>query len=557
MKGDSMRAAFLAVVFFSIHGFAAFDLTWGIPAISLDSNPPVGDTDLSPTIAIDAMGNAVATWSRTTGTGAAEDIWADSYHHASRSWTGAVKISGGGSASRSVVGLDGEGNAWIVWEEGFPTQIFSRTLSAAGEWSPPLSQAPAPVCKSLNAQEFPQLVVDQAGNALAIWMEVSGSKTSIRSARRPFGSGWESLGLLSSGTNQALLSPPVPIAINASGDAAAVWQESGTIYGAQYIRGAWTSPMAIASGTQPAVGIGGMGEVVFVWNQGGVIQSKILSGSHLSEPMTISNALFAAERPCVALDDAGNAVAVFERLDAAGIHKFIAAATLLAKGASWSTPIDLSVPSSVEAPAAGYPKLCLNGIGDGVAIWKEFDGSHMTIQGAGYSLGTWSFIRTLSSKRDNSGSPFPSYDMAVSLNAAGNIMAVWPEDPSGRNTQHIKAASGAPIKAMPGVGIAVEGPLPPVNTPENALIGIGKGLQVRHRFPAHSDLINIIDWISPGGVAGYNVYRGNLSSLIATTQQPHYEDHCRVPGEKTTYLITSVDSNGHESGPMAIIVSPL
>lgn len=558
-----MRAIFLAIFFWAIGGFAAFNLTWGIPAVSLDSNPPVGDSDSNPTIAIDLVGNAVATWGRTNGNKASEDIWAASYNHASRVWTGAVKVSGGGSATNASVKMDASGYAVIVWEEGFPTQIMSRTFSSAGVWTPALSAAPSFVCLSRGVQECPQLVVNAKGHALVVWMESLGGVTRICSAHKPIESAWVNLGAISSKDNNAEIHLPSPIALNAFGDGVAVWQEinkgSVAIYGARYVGNVWLDPILISSGAQATVGIDAGGRAVFVWNQEKVIQSKTLVRGILSEPLAVSNPLFAARHPCVAVDDTGNAVVVFERYDRAVMHKFVTGAILPVNSAAWTAPVDISVPSSAEDDKAGYPRLCLNAIGDGVVVWKEFDGTHMLIQGAGYSLGTWSFIRTLSSTSGNAGALDATYGLGVALNLAGNIFAIWPEDPSGSDTQHIKAAPGEKeiqhIKAAPGVGLAVVGPLPPVLAPESVVFGIGKGFQVVHRFPAHADRINILDWASPGGVAYYKIYRGTLGSLIGTSSTPHYEDHQRVPKEKMTYLITSVDKNEHESGPMAIIVN--
>ncbi|HSX11069.1 MAG TPA: hypothetical protein VLF94_05090 [Chlamydiales bacterium] len=549
-----MRASFLAILFWAVRGFAAFHLTWGVPAVSLDSNPPIGDADVNPTVAIDPSGNAVATWGRTNGNMAVEDVWAASYNHSSRIWTGAVKISGGGNASLPAVAMDGAGNAIVVWEEGFPTQILSRVLSADGVWSPSLQSAPTPVCRSLSAQESPQIVVDANGNAVAIWMELLSKANRIQSAKKPVGSDWVALGPISSGENHAAIHLPIPLAMNASGQAVAVWQESNQgepqVHAAQYINGSWRSPLFISAGESPSVAIDGDGNALFAWQRGSQIESKTLIGRSLSEtPQLVSNPLFRAQHPCVGVDDAGNGVVVFERFDAAAMHKFVAGATLPFQAATWTRPIDISVPSPAEVSAAGFPRLCLNAIGDGVVIWKEFDGSHIVIQGAGYSLGTWSSIRTLSSNRDNSGSSLAAYDMGVSLNLAGNIMAIWPEDPSGSSTHH--------IKTVPGTGLAIAGPLPPAVDRASVPVGIGVGKQVKHCFPAHSDFINILDWEAPpGSVACYKIYRGNLSSLIATSKEPHYEDHSRVPDEKTTYLITSVDDHDHESGPIAIIVHP-
>src|SRR5579871_6119472 len=99
-----MRCTVRALFFiWIVQGFAAFNLTWGIPTVNLDNDLPIGDADENAAIAIDPMGNAVATWGRTTGNGATEDIWVAIYNHSLRVWTGAVKISGGGNATNSRV----------------------------------------------------------------------------------------------------------------------------------------------------------------------------------------------------------------------------------------------------------------------------------------------------------------------------------------------------------------------------------------------------------------------------------------------------------------------
>lgn len=541
----------------AVQAFAAFNLTWGTPAIGLDSNPPIGDTDSNATIAIDPMGNAVASWSRTTGRAATENVWAAVYNHSLRVWTGAVKISGNGSADNSQVALDEYGNAILVWEEGFPTQICYRILSSDGVWTPDLSMPPELVSKSNNAQTVPQISIDSKGNAVAVWSEYFGRKNHVFSAKKPFTLPWIALGEISSGTRNATLIPTKVLSINRNGDGIAVWQESidtsSQVHAARYIDGKWTAPIAIAdekgkSAQTPSAGIDAYGNAVIVWGQDNTILSRTFIKGVLSKtPLLVSNPAYISQRPHVNVDEGGNAVVVFERYNA--MHKFISGASLPKGSSSWKTPVDISAPSPSDAIAAGYPVFAMNSIGDGVVIWKEWTGSNMVIQGAGYSLGTWSFIRTLSSLSGDSGAPTPAYDIAVTLNEAGNILAIWPEDPNGRGPQQIKTTAG--------VGLANAGPLPPVADPITVLSGIVTGKQVLHRFPAHADLINILSWTSPGGVAYFKVYRGNLSSLVATTTEPHFEDHQRTPKEKETYLITSVDNYGQESGPMTIVVTPL
>lgn len=540
----------LFILLWSLQAFAAFNLTWGMPALSLDSNPPLGDTDSNAYIAMDPDGNAVATWSRTTGAGASENVWAAVYNHSLRVWTGAVKISGSGSSMNSQTAVDDGGNAIFLWEEGFPTQIQYRTLSKEGVWTPDLSMPPARVSQSKNAQTFPQIAVDSNGSALAIWTEFFGGINHVFSAYKPFDSSWVHLGEISSGVQDALLVPSKALKIR-QGNGFAVWQESGEqIHGARFMDGVWKAPIAIAEekATSPSAGMDSNADVVIVWSQNHAILSKTIVNGVLSEtPLVISHPEYIAERPHVDLDDEGNAVVVFERFNT--IHKFISGSTLAKGAASWSIPVDISAPSPVDAEAAGYPVFSMNSIGDGVAIWKEWTGTNMVIQGAGYSLGTWSSIRTLSSLMGDAGSPVPAYDIFVTLNDGGNILAIWPEDPSKKGAQQIKATAG--------VGLANLGPLPPLADPETLMQGVVTGTQRLHRFPAHADLINVLTWTSPGNVTQYNIYRGGLSYLIATTKDTRYEDHQRIPKEPVTYLITSVDHFGQESSPITIVVNPL
>ncbi len=552
-----MRCQWVAVFLLWAGGaFAAFQLTWGVPAVTLDTNPPIGDSDVDPDIAVDPLGNAVAVWGRTHGGRAAEDIWAASYNHGSRIWSGPVQISTGGSAAHPSVVMDQEGNATFVWEEGFPSQIHSRTLSAAGVWSPPLHLPPAPVANSLYSQERPKIAIAEEGRIIAIWLESVKGRSRVWSASiAPNTSHWETATPLSPKGWNAKITSSNALALNATGSAAVVWQTDTTeepqIFISRYTTEGWTDPMLVAQGTEPVVVMDPSDVALILWSQDGMIYSASLAGQNLSDAVAVSSAQFLAQRPSAAMDAAGNCVAVFERFDLEKAHKFIMGANLNRGDGAWTSPIEISIPSPAEAVAAGCPRLRLNAIGDGVVIWKEFDGERMAIQGAGYSLGTWSSIRSLSSATSNVGALAGSYDIAVSVNNAGNIMAIWPEDPTGAQVQQIKAA--------PGVGLAVTGPRSPMLADaESLLVGIGKGRQELHRFPAHSDLINYLEWsASAETVAFYRIYRGNLRTLVGTSLSPRYEDHQRVIGQKELYLITAVDAFDHESGPMAIVVSPI
>lgn len=579
---------------------AAFNLTWGLPPTHLDQSSLVGDSDLHVQTAIDPFGNGVAVWSRTAGKGAGEDIWMASFNHASRSWTNPLMISGGGNASHPTVKVDQEGNAILLWEEGFPTQIMYRTLSKAG------LSGQLVVNSSSNAQIMPQLAMDEKGNSILVWMEFYQDKYHIHSARKPAGQNWSILGEISKGVHSAHIHFTPSISMNRSGNAVAVWQETNgktgfsEVHSSIYLGGNWLPAFPISAESVqhslfPSAGIDASNNVVFVWNQFGsmnTIKSKTYRNGILSDAITASNPAFIAQRPSLAMDAMGNAVVVYERFDTgpsakANMNKYIASSTLAWNASNWSPAVDISGPSpnSPTGESAGYPILTLNAIGDGVAIWKEFNGSNMIIQSSGYSLGTWSLFRTLSTKNG----PFrEGYEGAVSLNLAGNLLAVWPEDPTGTLSYFLKAATGvglAAVSPMPPVSIPqVSEPqivapivtIPPVQHPivyptlsQPSLIVAKKetkiseltvmpGKQTYVRFPCHGNLINHLNWSAPSGqMVGYRIYRGNLFSLIGETQETHFKDHQRTPGVTETYFITAIDSNGHESSPVTIVVPPM
>lgn len=549
-----MRSLFFL---WALQGFAAFNLTWGTPAINLDANPPIGDTDSNATIAIDPQGNAIASWSRTVGGSASEDIWVALFNHSQRVWTGAVKISGGGSAANSQVAIDRLGNAIVVWEEGFPTQIKYRLLSADGVWSPDISMPPNNIQPSVNAQTFPQISIDASQKAILIWMEYFSGKEHIFSATKPYEMPWITHGEISSGENNASLIPLKSLALShSSGIAIAAWEEfdqntnTTRIHAARFMENNWTEPLTISdiNGKGPAVGIDPSGNAVIVWSQNNQIHSKTIRNNILSESaVVVSDSKYSAIHPDIGMDGDGNAILVFERIDA--MHKFISGSTFSKRTGLWTKPLDISAPSPANIALAGYPVLSVNSIGDGVVIWKESSGENIVIQGSGFSLGTWSNTKTLSSLDSDSGAKTPAYDIAVVLNDNGNILAIWPEDPNKNGTFQIKSTAG--------IGLANLAPLPPMVSPETVQLGgVISGKQVIHRFPAHSDIINILTWENPGGVQFFNVYRNNLASLIATVGDSYFEDHQRTPRELVTYLITSVDGNGQESAPMTIVVQP-
>ncbi len=96
-------------------------------------------------------------------------------------------------------------------------------------------------------------------------------------------------------------------------------------------------------------------------------------------------------------------------------------------------------------------------------------------------------------------------------------------------------------------------PLPPTHL---------SGKQIKNRFAAQSDIINVLRWKSPESgptPVYYKVYRDNLETLIgkiSAKQALKLEDHNRKNRVSYTYYVVSVDSKNQSSLPARIIIEP-
>lgn len=271
----------------------------------------------------------------------------------------------------------------------------------------------------------PQLAVDAAGDTVAVWSRSDGSHTIIQASARPAGGAWSSPVDLSAAGRSAT---QPQVAVDAGGRVVAVWvRDNGAhkvIQGASKPPGGgWTSAPDISdserSAVEPDVAVDPAGNAIAVWSRfdgsDDIVQAAVLppaSGSAWSKPMDISTAGEDAEEPQVAVDGAGNAVAVWSRLEGSNT---IAQAATRANGGSWGTPRDLSKAGG----NAKEPQLAVNADGSAIAVWSRAVGGQGTVQAADMAPGgSWLEAVDLSGVGEDATEP----DVAL---AAGRAIAVW------------------------------------------------------------------------------------------------------------------------------------
>jgi hypothetical protein len=356
--------------------------TWGSP---VDLSAP-GEDAADPRLAVGAAGDAVAVWRRYDG--ANTRIEAASLTPGG-TWGAPVKLSAGGeNAGFAGVAVDSAGDAAAVWQrfDGVNPIIQASTRSAGGVW-----QAPVDLSEAGENAFFPQVAVDPAGDAVAVWERYDGADFITQAASRPAEGSWEApVNLSAPGQNGA----EPQVALDSAGDAVVVWDRYGsgdTIIQASErpAGGAWQAPVDLsepgaveAGGAQ--VGIDSAGDAVALWSVRAatdyVIQAASLpAGGTWQAPSVISDPGHTAEEARLGVGPNGEAAAIWDLYDGANRRVQVAARTA---GGTWQPPVDLSAPGEDGI----QPAVAVAADGDAVALWSRSNGSTAVVEASGYDV---------------------------------------------------------------------------------------------------------------------------------------------------------------------------
>lgn len=348
-------------------------------------------------------------------------------------WTSSTTTSSTGS-SNSQIGIDYAGNAIAIWEiqDGCQTVVQAATLPIGGSWSNPIDVSIPGLSIPFNPQS-PQIAIDPAGNAVAVWTRSDDWSTIVQAATLPFGSNvWIPTYDLSLSGGDAR---DPQVAVNAEGNAVAVWTRTNgdgfnVIQGATLTYGStvWVPTEDLSNcafnSFSSQIAVDTAGNAVAVWvaqlDSTIVIQGATLPfGSSAWIPATnnLSDASQNASQPQVVVDSAGNATAIWSRSNGSNI--IVQSSTLLIGSKSWSSPTDVS-PKGIDS---FDPQIGVDSAGNTVAVWSSIVGSDvLTLAATQLFGGNWSTPIAISNRGEL------SFDPQVTVDASGNAIAVWDRD---------------------------------------------------------------------------------------------------------------------------------
>ncbi len=338
-----------------------------------------------PRVAIDAAGDAVAVWRRSNGR---HFIVQATVRAAGGGFGAPVDLSAPGqNAQTPQVALDPAGDAVVVWRRS-----NGRHLIVQAALRPASGSFGAPVDVSAPGHDAydPQVAADAAGEAVAVWRQLNGRHFIVQAALRPAGGSFGSpVNLSAAGENAS--SPQV--AVDAAGDAVAVWHRSNgrnSIVQAvlRPVGGSFGIPVDLSErgrdALNPQVAMDPAGDAVAVWQRSNgsnyIVQAALRpAGGSFGAPMDLSSPRHNATIPQVAMDQAGDAVVAWQR--SSGTSEVVQAAARRA-GASFARPINLSAANQISLG----PQVAMDQAGDAVAVWQRLKGMPLIVQAAGYDF---------------------------------------------------------------------------------------------------------------------------------------------------------------------------
>ena len=296
-------------------------------------------------------------------------------------WPAATRLAGAQwPVQRPAVEVDSAGNALAVWAQsnGSVWSVWGARFSSSSGWD-----APEPLeFDDAGDAASAAVGVDDAGNALAAWVQSNGTRDSVWANRYAVGSGWSGPELLEAEDGGDATAPR--LAVNGAGVALAVWgQSNGTaanLTAARYLPGTgWGSPVGIAtnltSSAAPAdVAMDGSGRAAITWTRfAGTWQAwvSLFDGSTWAPPMELESGSGSAFSPAVAMDSAGNVTTVWTVSDpfrSVWSQRFTNAG-------GWETPLLL------ETYTAGDSERPTVGADEGGEVWVAWEAGNGTYSG--------------------------------------------------------------------------------------------------------------------------------------------------------------------------------
>lgn len=334
-----------------------------------------------------------------------------------------------------------------------PAVAASSTVSASARWSAPVQLESLP-----GKVEFPSVAMSAGGETIAVYAQRNGERNvvfAVHGNADPMRFGAPRAIDNPSTSAQAPLSftgksqSATRVEMNpATGDAIAVWSATSAatphVWAARYVRSsdAWSAPVqldtAAGGASYPVVAMNARGDAVAIWSEAASgdlprsVKLAYYSGTAWTQSIRLSTRA-TAEAPQAGIDASGTATAAWVEKDAAG-NDDIVAARIGSNGIVQAARV-----LDTSAAPASFPALAVAPNGNALVAWVQSDGSSGSIHASRYA-GSWSAPERIESL------PHESFAPAAALNDAGGFVAWEQEEAAGFSGRAYAARLNASIR---------------------------------------------------------------------------------------------------------------
>jgi len=370
---------------------------------------------ISPQIAFDNNDNAFAVWQQRDSS----DIYSIRVSRFDgTSWGNIEKIeTGAGNSYSPQIAIDTNGNALIVWQQRDANNrgdILSSRFNGS-KWT-----SAVPIETGAFDAQSPQIVIDNNGNALAVWRQHDGTRFNVL-ANRFDGNSWGSNAELIDSKNTSAQAPQ--IAIDNNGNAFAIWQQSG-IQVNRFDGTTWGSATSFNDNNlndDPQIAFDNNGNALAAWitydstSKFRVFVSHF-DGTNWGEPelFETGDTEKGARSPQIGFDNNGNAFVVWYQEDSNSRFNIWANRY---DGTSWT---GAELIESNDFGSASRPQIAVDNNGNALVVWSQWDGNRDNVWANRFNGTSWGEPDLI--EIENIGF---ATGQQISIDTNGNAFAVW------------------------------------------------------------------------------------------------------------------------------------
>ena len=350
----------------------------------------------APHLAVDATGNALAAWTQYSN--ARHTLWASHYTAAQNLWDSPRMISSASAVASTLkpdLAMDQAGNATLVWQQGdgrsnhfdgWASQYNPNTAS----WS-----QPALVSDGINSAYGLRVATNVGGQGLIAWKQERGDGSGIVSQPTDIwvravstGAAWGAAVVVNATAGKAntvFVYGEIGLAVNSRGDAAVLWSQRLLPSLPMVVDAAMYSPMpgwrdaaSIALNStedchQPEVALDDAGNAIAVWQQQtdygayGASNRYVAGVGWGTAGHFVDSKLGDAFSPSLAMDGAGNATVVWYRWS--GVNAVDLMTDRFTPDLGWGDPKLLSQVGTDSAMTHTFPLVAANAVGQTLVAW--------------------------------------------------------------------------------------------------------------------------------------------------------------------------------------------